>query len=111
MGGWFDGADGFGGLSAEAGGVVAGRLETVEAGRRSFGLEVPRGEGVDDAGEGELDGFPVFEGGELDLLAGNEVAAAGFGVAIGFVAVVKMAVEVAPAAAGEGELCSGFPWS
>jgi hypothetical protein len=95
----------------EAGGVVAGRLETVEAGRGSFGLEVPRGEGVDDAGEGELDGFPVFEGGELDLLAGNEVAAAGFGVAIGFVAVVKMAVEVAPAAAGEGELCSGFPWS
>ncbi len=96
FGGGFDGADGVGGLGAEAGGVVAGELEAVEEGGGSFGLEAAGGEGVDDAGEGELDRFAVFEGGELDVLAGDEVAAGGFGVAVGFVAVVKMMVEVAP---------------
>ncbi len=102
FGGGFDGADGVGGLGVEAGGVVAGELEAVEEGGGSFGLEAACSEGVDDAGEGELDRFAVFEGGELDVLAGDEVAAGGFGVAVGFVAVVKMVVEVAPEAAGEG---------
>ncbi len=53
-------------------------------------------------GEGELDGFAVFEGGELDVLAGDEVAASGFGVAVGLVAVVEAVVKVAPLPFGEG---------
>ena len=102
FGGGFEGADGVGGFGAEAGGVVAGELEAVEEGGGSFGLEAAGGEGVDDAGEGELDGFSVFEGGELDVLAGDEVAAGGLGVAVGFVAVVEAVVEVAPLLGSEG---------
>jgi len=43
-----------------------------------------------------------FEGGELDVLAGDEVAAGGFGVAEGGVALMEAVVEVAPLAVGEG---------
>ena len=55
FGGGFHGADGVGGLGVEAGGVVAGELETVEEGGGSLGFEAAGGEGVDDAGEGKLD--------------------------------------------------------
>ncbi len=64
-------------------GVVAGELEAVEESGGSLDVEAAGGEGVDDDGEGDLDGFAVFEGGELDVLAGDEVAAGGIGVAVG----------------------------
>ena len=104
VGGGFEGADDVGGvgLELEAGGVHAGELEAVEEGGGAFGLEVSGGQGVDDDGEGDLDGLAVFEGGELDVLAGDEVAAGGGGVAEAGVALVETGVEVAPVAAGEG---------
>jgi hypothetical protein len=76
--------------------VGAGELESVEEGGGSFGFKATCGEGVDDAGEGELDGLAVFEGGELDVLAGDEVATGGFSVAVGCVALVEAVVKVAP---------------
>ena len=70
--GWLDGADDVGGegFGGEAAGVVAGELESVEQGDGALGFELAGGEGVDDDGESDLDGFAVFEGGELDVLAG-----------------------------------------
>lgn len=59
------------------------------------------GEGVDDDGEGDLDGFAVFEGGEFNVLSGDEVAAGGFGGPEGAVALVETVVEVAPVSLGE----------
>ena len=63
---------------------------------------MPDGEGVDDDGESDLDGFAIFECGEFDVLAGDEVAASGLGGAEGAVALVEAVVEVAPDASGEG---------
>ncbi len=93
FGGGFDGADGGGGggFGVEAAGVVAGELEAVEQRGGALGFELSGGECVYDAGEGELDGLAVFEGGEFDVLAGDEVAAGGFGVAVGVVALVEAA--------------------
>jgi hypothetical protein len=111
VGGGFDGADGSGGRGfvVEAAGVVAGELEAVEQGGGAFDVELAGGEGVDDDGEGDLYGLSVFEGGEFDVLAGDEVASGGFGVAEGGVALMEAVVEVAPLAVGEGmRLCSGF---
>jgi hypothetical protein len=85
------------GLGAQGGGVDGGELEAVEEGGGATGLQVSGGEGVDDDGEGDLDGFAVFEGGELDVLAGE-----GGGVAEAAVALVEAVVEVAPYSRGEG---------
>jgi hypothetical protein len=81
----FDGADDVGceGLGLEAAGVVAGELEAVEESGGALDVELSGGEGVDDDGEGDLDGFAVLESGELDVLAGDEVAAGGLGGAEG----------------------------
>src|ERR1700679_3112190 len=97
LGGGVDGGDYGGGvgLELEVGGVHGSELETVEEGRGAFGLDLSGGEGVDDDGEGDLDGFAVFEGGELDVATGDEVAARGRGVAEGGVALVEASVEVA----------------
>ncbi len=104
FGGGFDGADGVGGIGfgVEAAGVVAGELEAVEQGGGALDVEIAAGERVDDDGEGDLDGLAVFEGGELDVLAGDEVAVGGLGGAEGGVALVEAVVEVAPEASGEG---------
>src|SRR5205814_1940929 len=104
FGGGFDGADGVDGVGfgAKVASVVAGELETVEEGGGSFGVELAGGEGVDDDGESDLDGFAVFEGGQLDVLAGDEVAAGGGGGPEWRVALVEPVVEVAPEASGEG---------
>ena len=66
------GADDAGGVGfgLEAGRVAGGKLEAVEQSGGALGVEVAGGEGVDDDGESDLDGFAVFEGGELDVLAG-----------------------------------------
>ena len=70
-------------------------MEAVEEGGGAAGLELAEGEGVDDDGESGLDGFAVFEGQELDVLAGDDVAG-GFSLrAEGGVAPVEAGVEVA----------------
>jgi hypothetical protein len=104
FGGGLDGADGVGGVGfgVEAAGVVAGELQAVEEGGGSLDVELSGGEGVDDDGESDLDGFAVFQGGELEVLAGDEVATGGRGGAEGGVALVEAVVEVAPEASGEG---------
>ena len=56
------------GFGLEAGGVAGGKLEAVEQGCGALGVEVAGGEGVNDDGESNLDGFAVFEGRELDVL-------------------------------------------
>jgi hypothetical protein len=90
------------GLADEPGGVVGGQLEAIEQGGGAAGVQIAGGEGVDDDGEGDLDGFSVFEGIELDVLAGNEVAAGGVVVAEALVGLVEAGVEVAPEFPGEG---------
>jgi hypothetical protein len=97
LGGGVDGADYFGGvgLEVEMGGVNGGELEAVEEGGGAPGLEISSGEGVDDDGEGDLDGFAIFEGGEFDVLAGDEVAASSGSVPECSVALVEAGVEVA----------------
>jgi hypothetical protein len=90
------------GFVVEASSVAGGELEAVEQGGSSLGVEVSGGEGVDDDGESNLDGLAVFEGGELDVLAGDEVAAGGGGVTEAAVALVEAVVEVAPLFASEG---------
>lgn len=56
---------------------------------------------VDDR-ESNLDGLAIFKRGELDVLAGDQVAARGGGVAEACVAVVEAIVEVAVEGVGEG---------
>ena len=104
FGGGFDAADGVGriGFDAKVARVVAGELEAVEERGGSFGVELAGGESVDDDGEGDLDGVAVFECGEFDVLAGDEVAAGGGGGAEGGVTLVEAVVEVTPEACGEG---------
>jgi hypothetical protein len=77
------------------GGVGAGELEAVEEGGGVAAFELTGGEGVDDELESDLDGLAVLEGAELDVLAGDEVAGAGGGLAVGGVALVEAGVEVA----------------
>src|ERR1700745_4119069 len=84
------------GLVLQAACVVAGELEAVEESGGALDVEVAGGESVDDDGEGDLDGFAVFESGEFDVLAGEEVAAGVFGLADGAVLLVEAVVEVAP---------------
>ena len=95
------------GFGVEAGGVHGGELEAVEEGGGALGFDVAGGEGVDDDGEGDLDGLAVFEGGELDVLAGDEIAAGSVGVAEAGVAAVEAGVEVAVEGSGERR---GLDW-
>jgi hypothetical protein len=90
------------GLGAEAGGVHGGELEAVEEGCGALGLEVAGGQGVDDDGEGDLDGFAVSKNGELDVLTGDEVASRGWSVAEAAVTLVEAGVVVAPLVVGQG---------
>jgi hypothetical protein len=90
------------GFDPDAGGVGGGELKTVEQGGGAFGIEMSGGERVDDDGESDLNGFAVFEGCELNVLAGNKIAPGGCGVAVVAVALVKAIVEVAPLLATKG---------
>jgi hypothetical protein len=104
VGGGVEGADDAGGVGfgLEACRITGGELEAVEQGGGALSVEVAGGEGVDDDGESDLDGFAVFEGRELDVLAWDEIEAGGFRMAEAAVALVKAVMEVAPLIIGEG---------
>ena len=99
----FDGADdvGCGRFGLEVASVVGGELQAIEQGGGALGVKLSGSEGVDDDGEGDLDGLAVLEWGEFDVLSGDEVAAGGFGGAVLFVAAVEAVMEVAPLAVVE----------
>ena len=106
----FDGADDVGceGSGLEAASILGGELEPVEQGGGAPGIKLSGCERVDDDGEGDLDGFAILEGGEFDVLAGDEVAAGGGGGTEGVVSLMEVMVEVAPEASNEGgRLASG----
>jgi hypothetical protein len=92
-----DVADHLGGAAddAQAAGVGGGEREAVEEGVGLFGVDAVGGEGVEDAGDGELGRLAVLDGGELEeagmrQLGGLEVDL----VAVEAVAVMQAAVEV-----------------
>jgi len=90
------------GCGVEAGGVDGGQLETVEECGGSFGFDGVGGEGVDDYGDGELNGLAVFKGAEFEVAASVEVFAVGVVGAEAGVAGVETVMEVAPLASCEG---------
>ena len=99
-----DFADELGGAAddAQAAGVGGGELEAVEERVGLLAVDVAAGQRVDDAGDGELGGLAVLDGGELD----HRVVMDAFGmevdlVAVDVVAAVQATVEVAELRAGE----------
>jgi hypothetical protein len=77
IGGRFDVTDDFGcvGFGVEAGGIVRGQLKAVKQRRGAAGVELSSSQGIDDDREGNLYGLAIFKGGQLDVLAGDQVAA------------------------------------
>jgi hypothetical protein len=68
-------ADGGGvgsGLALERGEVAGGDLETAKKQKSAGKLEVAGGDGVDDLGDGELDGLPILKRDEIDAVDGVE---------------------------------------
>jgi hypothetical protein len=93
-----DVADDLGGTAddAKSAGVGGGEIETVEEGVGSLLVDAAGGERIDYARDGELDGLPVLQCGELEEwgvahLGGLEVDL----VAVEVVAAVKAVVEIA----------------
>jgi hypothetical protein len=65
---FFDFADHLGGAEAyvDSAAVVGGEADAFEEGVGSALGDASGGEGVDDGGDGDLDGLAVFEGGEFE---------------------------------------------
>jgi hypothetical protein len=79
-------------------------LQAVEEGVGSFGVDEVAGEGVDDLGEGELHGEPVFQGRQADDVAAvQKVPLGDHGGAVEGMAFVEPLVEVAKVEVGEGD--------
>ncbi len=100
-----DVADDLGGVAddAQSAGVGGGEVESVEEGIGAALVDASGGEGVDHAGDGDLDGVAVFERGELEVAAAGLVAGLEEElVAVGVVGAVEAVVEVAEDGTGEG---------
>ncbi|HEX3572622.1 MAG TPA: hypothetical protein VHU44_17520 [Acidobacteriaceae bacterium] len=88
----------------EAAGVGRGEVEAVEDGASVLEVDLVGGDGVDDFGDGDLDGDGVFERAEVeDGSAALEVGTGDDGGAVDTVGVVESAVEVAEGAVLEGD--------
>lgn len=71
-----DRADYFAGARVrETSDVAAGSLEAIEESGGSFGFQSSGGQGMMTTERGGLDGFGIFDDVELDVLAGDELAA------------------------------------
>ncbi len=125
-----EGADdgGGGGLDGDGAGVGGGELETVEENGGTFGVDAVACQGRDEEGDGDLDGFDVFEWWEIELewsgfgqaLVGFCCTGRGFGLIFEqdwgvfdqmLVAAVQAGVEVAEGRLAEGwGICSGVRW-
>ena len=82
--------------------VLDGQLEAVEEGVGLLAVDVAAGERVEDAGDGELGGLAVLDGGKLDDRVVVDAIGMEVGlVAVGLVAAVELAVEVTELGAGE----------
>jgi hypothetical protein len=89
------GAVGMGGDRDKVPGVGTGYLEAVEESGRLAGVDAVVGHGVDEDGEGELDGVAVFERGEVELGEGGAaVGVEDAGVVLGEEGLAGHAVEV-----------------
>ena len=104
------------GLDVDGAGVGGGELQGVEDGGGAAGVDAVAGEGGDDEGDGDLNGFGVFEGREIQLDFGRDLGRlqAGLrGIGCGFrqvsvvfdqisVAAVETRVEVAERSLAQG---------
>lgn len=78
-------------LLFDCGEIAGGDLETAEQHQPEAGFELADSDGVDDLRDGHLDGVAVFEGGEMDMIAGSH----GFGRTIGAVTELEAMVGIA----------------
>lgn len=76
-----------GGFGGDGFDVGAGELEAVEDDCRAFGLDEIASEGGDEEGDGGLDGFGVFQDGEVDFDGWDDGFEGGIAGADGRVAV------------------------
>jgi hypothetical protein len=88
------------GAGLDSCGVGGGELEAVEKRGGAFGVEAAGCDGIDDHRERELDRFGVFEREQLEVLAGDEIAAADIGKTEPAMLLMKTVVKVAPLVAG-----------
>jgi hypothetical protein len=98
VGGGFGGDYDFGwaGIHVDAREVAGCYLEAVEKCGGLARLDLAGGEGVDDDGERDLNGFAVFECAEMDGLGADDVVGCGFDGAEAVVALVKAGMEETP---------------
>jgi hypothetical protein len=105
-----DGADDVGGVGFGDNGfdVGGGELKSVENDCCAFGVDAIAGEGGDEEGDGDLDGFGVFEDGEIEfegrylgLICRGSAVDGGMVVDEGALALEEAGVEVTHIVSGE----------